>query len=210
MKKSNWLIILILSIILIISGIGICLFSNNSTKTEKYSEVRDYKKVVEVENNKINQVEPTEKGYIELVKKVGFDNVICEESQSDLKNITCKGTKKGYTNSDLMDFIAHSYVDNKVDSFALILYFHQDDYTTKNITNKLNNVLTNFFGSNITSSQIEEIKKGLEFSDEDIYIKNYISGEYTYELNIQPVANEDFYVVKYIVMKTNLYNEYFK
>ena len=209
MKKSNWIIILILSIILIISGIGVCLFSNRTIKQEKNSETRDYKKVVEVENNKINQVTPTEEGYVELVKKIGFDNVMCEELQSNSKSITCKGTKKGYTNSDLMDFIAHSYVDNKIDSFALILYFHQDDYTTKNITNKLNTVLTNFFGSTITNSQIEEIKKGLEYSDEDIYIKNYIAGEYTYELNIQPVIDEEFYMVKYMIMKTDLYNEYF-
>ena len=140
MKKSNYIIILILSIILIISGLGICLISSTQ---EKNLEIRDYNKVVETEKNQINQLKPTEESYIELVKQIGFDDVICEEIQNDLKNRTCKGTKKGYRNSDLMDFTSYSYMNEKIESIAVNLYFYKDDYTTENITNTLNTIINN-------------------------------------------------------------------
>lgn len=209
MKKTNTsiTIILIFGIALIGIGIGFNFLTlpNDEEKIEESvptEKVRNYTTIKTVEENRITSQALTNEDLGNTSKEIGFDNVSCADN-------SCSISKLGYENSEYEDGVSISLDENNNRTVSAALYFHKDDFTIDNIYSELNAVINNYFGTEITKSQITEVKKGFDASgNKALYIKTYISGQYTVELNMQKVEKSDFYLVKHLVLSTDLYNLY--
>lgn len=201
-KKNLIIIVLILIAISLITGGIIWTVPSSKTPDKEPIENRNYKTIVTVEENTINQVPATDDGFGKIAKDSGFSTATCSEN-------SCLAENAGYTNSEQKDMISYVYdpANPKNSNFNVTLFFYKNDYTASNITSKLNSITNNYYGHSLTESQISEVMDGLS-SGNEYYIKTYNVGDYTIELNFAPMKNEDLYVVKYWFVSTSIYNEY--
>ena len=94
-----------------------------------------------------------------------------------------------------------------VDSFNVAIYMYKSDYNVDNVTNRLNSVIRNYVGKDVSKEFIGNIMSNLEKSNDDIYIDTMIIGNNTAEINIGK-ANEEFYIIKYWLISTDIYSQY--
>ena len=207
MKNNKILLIIIIIVAFLLIGTGGFLLlqtnenESDKNKTEEVKETRNYQTITTVEESTITSSTPTEESFGKEVQEVGFEKTTCE-------NNSCTATNQGYSNTEYEDAVALANDENNDKTFSTILYFHKNDFTVDNVYSKLNAVTNNFFGTKTTKEQIEEIMNGLNSSTDDYYQITYIVGNYTIEINMQNVVGTDFKLVKYLVLSTNLYNQY--
>ncbi len=201
-KKNLIIIVLILIAVSLITGGIVWTVPSSKTPDTKPVENRNYKTIVMVAENTVNQVSATDDGFGKIAKDSGFSTATCSEN-------SCLAENSGYTNSEQKDMIRYVYDPaNPQDShFNVTLFFYKDDYTASNIATKLNAITNNYYGYKLTEKQISEVMNGLS-SGSEYYIKTHNIGDYTIELNFAPMKNEELYVVKYWFVSTNIYNEY--
>lgn len=201
MKNKKIIIIAIVSVILIGVGAFFLLQSTTTSDNKDIKEDRNYQTVTQVEDATISNTELSKESFEKEASEVGFEETTCE-------NNGCIAKHTGYTNTEYEDVITLSTDENNGKTFSTMMYFHKSDFTEDNIYSQLNAVAKNYFGTEITKSQIKEVMTGLDNSTDDYYQKTYIVGTYTIEINMQNVVNTDFKLVKYLVLDTTLYNQY--
>lgn len=204
MKNNKIFIVLILFAITLITG-GIIITVTPSTTTDKKeqqpAEIRNYKTVENVPTDTVNPLSKEEGGFTSVAKKSGFEKAECTEN-------SCTATNKGYTNSAAEDTVVYSYNQTgNVDSFNVAIYMYKSDYNVDNVTNRLNSVIRNYVGKDVSKEFIGNIMSNLEKSNDDIYIDTVIIGNNTAEINIGK-ANEEFYIIKYWLISTDIYSQY--
>ena len=205
MKNKKLIIIVVIVLAVILVGVGTFFLlqslNANTGDKEEIKETRNYQTVTEVADASITSKEPTTESFEQEVKEIGFDKVNCE-------NDNCFATNQGYSNTEYEDIVSFAKDENNGKTISTMLYFLKEDFTIDNIYSNLNAITKNYFGTETTKSQIEEVKKGLENSSDDYYQQTYLVGNYTIEINMQNVVDTDFKLVKYLALDTSLYNQY--
>lgn len=204
MKNSKiYLLIVLLAIALITGGIIISITpsTNTNKKEQQPTETRKYKTVETVPADTVNPLSKEEGGFASVAKKSGFETVLCNEN-------TCTASNKGYTNSKSEDTVVYSYdKDGKVDNFNVAIYMYKSDYNVDTVTARLNSVIKNYVGTDVSKEFIQNIMSNLEKSNDGIYIDTMTVGTNTAEINIGK-ANEEYYIIKYWLISTETYNQY--
>ena len=204
MKNKKLILIIVIAIALLLIIGGIVFFIPKENKPKEIKENRDYKTVVEnapTTEGEMSSVEEVQESFEEDAKDIGFEKAECKDGN-------CLATNKGYTNTDEEDAINVAKDQYGDPTMVVVLNFHKNDCTAKNVYTKLNAVSNNYFGTKVTENDVQSILDEMESASDKFGQTIFTSGEYTMDLSIQYVEGTDFRVVKYRVLTTKLYNEY--
>lgn len=202
MKNKKILILLVLIAVALITGGIIGTIPSSTTNTPKDAipkEDREYK-TIKQETEIVNPLSKEDNGFANTAKEAGFKETKCETNN-------CVASNKGYTNYDGEDTVVYAYEEDKPSNISVVLHFHKDDYTAKNIVSNLNSVIGNYTKANLDEAFVSDTMDGLKSTSDGFYIKTKIVDNYTVELNIMPVADSDFYIVKYWLVQTSIYSQ---
>lgn len=208
MKNNKKIIfIIIISIAIILIGIGLYFLIPNESKNSTQKQIKDIREYQTVVKNspttegQITSIDNVKDNFEQDAKNIGFEKIECKDSN-------CTASKKGYTNAEQEDMLNLSKDEYGDTTMVVILHFHKNDCIVNNVYSKLNSVTNNYFGSKIQKVQIEKIITEMEQSEDHYGSLVYTSGEYTIDVSIQYVVDTDFRILKYRVITTKLYNEY--
>lgn len=200
MKKIG-IILSFLGIIFLLVGGGYYLTKGNTSTTNK----KDDTPKVKIEKNKVIDTVKIE-DFNKFVKSLGYEKPECQTDAYEPKKATCHAEKtnvKGYT-----DYISFDYTENNLKSVSQTQYFSIDDFTAEKITKTTNEVLSNFFGTELDQKNIEKCMKELEknmSSDYPIGQIEFKVGDYTEQINMQYIKDKKIYLMRYLVVETSEY-----